>query len=111
MGFVAIDFGCEVAVFSANGEKVSGYRTECPIAYICAVTSRDDIDFLVHSDQKGNFEIVEAGRPENRATLCQLVWPVCLAEYEAKLDCLVVVSTTGKMMLFMEPFSVLDKDC
>jgi hypothetical protein len=107
-GLVVVDFGQEIGVYSANGEPVARYEVECPIAYLNVARSRSDFDFLVHSDLKGTLEVVEAARPEKRARIAQLVWPVCLAEYERESDCLIVISRTGKMLLFVEPFAALE---
>jgi hypothetical protein len=103
-GFVAVDFGREIVVFSINGEMLVEYTHSCQFAYLTAIRSPKDFDYFVYSDVKGNLVICEAYRPENRAQLAQLVWPVCLVVYEEESDCLVVVGTTGKVMLITHPF-------
>jgi hypothetical protein len=106
-GFVAVDFGREITFFSVNGQFLHTYAHECLFAYWTAVRSRDDFDYIVYTDLKGNLVVFEAYRPQNAAELVQLLWPVCFIDYLRESDCLVVVSTTGKVMLITHPLTGL----
>jgi hypothetical protein len=108
-GFIAVDFGKDIVVFSINGELLTEYSHNCQFAYLGAIRSPDEFDYFVYSDLKGNLEICEVYKPENRAQLAQLVWPVCFVFYERECDTLIIISTTGKIMLIKHPFTQLPK--
>jgi hypothetical protein len=103
-GVVAVGSGRIITLFSVNGESLGAFIHDCQFAYWTAVSSREDFDFVVCADLKGNLFIFEAYRPSNARKLAQLLWPVCFIDYDKQADCFVVVSTTGKVMLIQHPF-------
>jgi hypothetical protein len=106
-GFVAVDFGREITFFSVNGQFLHTYAHDCLFAYWTAIRSRNDFDYILYTDLKGNLVIFEAYQPQNAAQLVQLLWPVCFMDYVRESDCLVVVSTTGKVVFIAHPLSEL----
>jgi hypothetical protein len=103
-GFIAVDVENEILLFSINAEFLTSYQHECHIAYMTAISSPDDFDFIVAADVKGRLMMFEAYRPDTRVTLVQLVFPICFVDYECQGDRLVVVSSGGKVMLILHPF-------
>jgi hypothetical protein len=103
-GVVAVDSGRVITLFSVNGESLGTFVHDCQFAYWTAVSSREDFDFVVCTDPKGNMLVFEACRPSNARKLAQLLWPVCLIDYDKQGDYFVVVSTAGKVMLIQHPF-------
>jgi hypothetical protein len=104
-GFVVVDFGSKLAVFTVNGEFVRIHGNESEFVYWNCVRSRSDFDFIVYADLRGNLGIFDVYEDEQPIILTEIQWPVCLVEYDAAKDSLVVVSTTGHLMLISHPFS------
>jgi hypothetical protein len=104
-GFIAVDLGSEILLFSINAECLTSYAHGCQFSYITAVAAPNDIDYIVFVDVKGSLMMFEAYRPGTCLRLAELVSPVCFIDYERERDRLVVVSTSGKIMLIIHPFT------
>jgi hypothetical protein len=103
-GVVAVDSGRVITLFSVNGESLGAFIHDYQFAYWTAVSSREDFDFVVCTDLKGNLLVFEVYRPSNARKLAQLLCPVCFIDYDKEADYFAVVSTTGKVMLTQHPF-------
>jgi hypothetical protein len=103
-GFIGIDLGGEIMIFSINAEFLTSYRHDCQFSYITAISSPDDFDYIIFSDIKGNLMMFEAYKSSNHVKLAQLLFPVCFIDYDRDGDWIVVVSPVGKMMVIVHPF-------
>jgi hypothetical protein len=106
-GFIAVDLGAEILLFSINAEFLTSYAHSCQFSYVTAISAPNDFDYIVFADVKRNLMMFDAYRPGTCVKLAELVFPVCFIDYEREGDWLVVVSPAGKMMLIVHPFTPL----
>jgi hypothetical protein len=96
-GFIVIDFGHEIVVFTVNGREIGRRKHDSDIVFWMSITSRSDFDYVVFAMWNGDLVIFEAGMPENTAKLAHDSAPVCGIAYDRPRDQLIAVTTTGKL--------------
>jgi hypothetical protein len=106
-GFVVVDFGNELAVFTVNGRLVGSYKHDCDFSHLGVLASADDFDYVVASDVKGKLMIIEAYRRRAVELVRQLAWQVIFADYIRDDDSLLVVLSQGKALMISRPFARL----
>ena len=108
-GFVVVDFGKEMLLFTVNGTSIGRYSHEFELAYWATISSQSDFDYIVYVDLKGSLFIFDIYEPSRTEKLAQIPWPVCFIDYDKETDCLLIISTNGKVMLITSPFGVFRK--
>jgi hypothetical protein len=96
-GFIVVDFGHEIVVFTVNGREIGRHRHESDIVFWMAMSSKSDFDYVVYGDWNGDLIVFEAGMTENTAKLAHDPAPVCGIVYDRPRDRLVVVTTAGRL--------------
>jgi hypothetical protein len=108
-GIVVVEFGRAFEVFSVNGEAIGECENVCEIVEWAVASSRADLDVVVFQDVKGEVVAFEAARPEKKAGIAVVHRPLRFMDYSKEDDLLVLVSTTGKVMLVTHPFEDIER--
>jgi hypothetical protein len=103
-GFVVLDFGQEIAVFTVNAAFLGAYLHMSPLAYLRAVASPDDFDYLVGCDVEGSFFLMDVFTRQVVELLPHLPFPVHFIDYVAEADALYVASSSGRSLIVSNPF-------
>jgi hypothetical protein len=106
-GFVVVDCGSELAMFTVNGRLVGSYKHECDFSYLGVLASADDFDYIIASDVKGKLIMIDAYQRRAVQLVRQLAWQVIFTHYSRDDDCLLVVSSQGKALMIGRPFAKL----
>jgi hypothetical protein len=109
-GFVVVDFGSELAVFTVNGKLVGNYKHGCDFSHLGVLASADDFDYVVASDVKGKLIMIDAYRRRAVEIVRQLAWQVIFVDYIRNDDSLLVVSSQGKALMIGRPFAKVRED-
>jgi hypothetical protein len=109
-GFVVVDFGSELSVFTVNGKLVGNYKHGCDFSHLGVLSSADDFDYVVASDVKGKLMMIDAYRRRAVEIVRQLTWQVIFVDYIRDDDSLIVVSSQGKALMIGRPFGKVRED-
>jgi hypothetical protein len=101
-GFIVIDFGHEILIFTVNGQQIGRHKYDSDIAFWTSISSKSDFDYIVYATWSGDLIIFEAGMPENTSKLSHDPAPVCGIAYRRSRNQLIAITATGRLRVISD---------